>query len=112
MNDFQEGPDIFNADSDNNRSAGAKKPNVFLDILMGVGISAITYFLGRLIPLTKFPSTIIALIYFILLGAFVFLTVKFFRTMHTAAAITMLVSVSPFIFSLLLIGACSIMFGF
>lgn len=100
MEDFQNGPENFNNDSNNQPSK--KKPNIILDILIGIGISAITYAL-----LWYFVKLSIVGILFILVVN-VFLIVKFFRTAYTAAATIILVFITPVVFFLLLLGACAI----
>lgn len=110
MNDFQAGPGNLNNDSNNNLPH-LKKPNTILDLLMGLAISAAAYILIWFVSTGMFPVIVIALVDFAVLAAFGFLIVKFFRTSHIAAAIIMLVLISPCILALLLWGACSVMFS-
>lgn len=88
-----------------------KKPNTWLDILMGLGISAAAYALIWFASTRRIPVIAVALICLALLAVFGFLTVKFFRKAHTAAAVTMIILISPGVFALLLFGACSLMFA-
>jgi len=110
MSDFQEGPENSHQDSGDNTTPPAKKPNVFFDVLVGVGISAAAYISLWVISSAGRPLAVIALLDFIILAAFLFLTVKFFRTGHTVAGLIMIVAIAPGVFALLLFGACSLMF--
>jgi hypothetical protein len=107
MTDFPEGSDNFDRDVDNIEPKANKKPNIILDLLMGVGISAAAYgLIITLLAYAKILGSIKGIISFIILGAFVFLTVKFFRTEHIAAATIMLVLILPCILFMMLFGAC------
>jgi hypothetical protein len=98
-------------DFDKDNLQHTKKPNTFLDLLMGLVISAVTYAIIWFVSVGRYPMTISALVDFAILVAFGFLVVKFFRKAHTAAAIIMLVLISPGVLVLLLFGACSLMFS-
>ena len=112
MSDFKDDPSNLSNSKDNsmdnNKLPQNKKPNTIIDLLIGAGISAIAYSLIWFVSIGKFPGSVIALIDFIILAAFGFLTVKFFRKGHTAAAIIMLVLITPSILGLLLLGACMV----
>ena len=89
-----------------------KKPNVWLDLLMGFGISAAAYAVVWIISSISVPMTVNVLVYFVTLGVFVFFIIKFFRMKHTAAAIIMLILISPVTFALILLGACALTLPF
>jgi hypothetical protein len=110
MNEFQEGPDKLNTES-SDKPHQPGKPNTLLDLLIGTGISAAAYALIWFASTRRIPIIAIALICLVVLAVFGFLTVKFFRTAHTAAAVIMVILMSPGLFALLLFGACSLMFS-
>ncbi|HEY5586251.1 MAG TPA: hypothetical protein VIK78_17380 [Ruminiclostridium sp.] len=108
MNDFQEGSDNFNNSIDNSNPPPSKNPNTVLDVFMGIGISAIAYALTWFVFRGQYNAMITVLIDFIIIAAFGFLTVRFFRTNHKVSAIIMLALISPVILNLLLLGACGL----
>lgn len=88
-----------------------KTPNTWVDLLIGFGISAAAYALIWFASVGNFiPVSILVLVDLVIVAILGFLIVKFFRTGHKPAAIIMLVLVSPGILSLLLFGACSLLF--
>lgn len=97
MEDFPNGSENFD------NEPHKKKPNVILDILIGIGISALTY---ALIWYFVTLSAIVGVLFILVINGF--LVVKFFRMAHEAAAITILVSITPAVLLLLLFGACAI----
>lgn len=84
------------------------KPSKAIQILIGIGISLVSYALtvGNLF-ITK-SMVITSIIALIVLALFAFLVVKFFRKGYRVVAITMLILITPQIFFLLFFGACSI----
>ena len=94
-----------NQDNSNNTS---KKPETMIQILMGVGISLTAYFLTIGIAYLAKTLGVTAIIAFAILTLFGFLIVRFFRTGYRAAAITMLIFISPLIVFLLVFGACAL----
>ncbi|HEX9063348.1 MAG TPA: hypothetical protein VF941_24515 [Clostridia bacterium] len=109
MEEFPKGHDNFNHRFDDNQP-NEKKPNVLLDILIGIGISVVAYALILFVSNGMLSTGIAVLITLLTVAAYVFLIVKFFRTSHTAAAVVMIISISPAILVLLLWGACSVLF--
>lgn len=95
-------------DNQDNSNNTRKKPDTIIQILMGFGISFAAYVLT--VGMTYFTGsmTITAIIACVILAMFGFLIVRFFRTGYKAAAITMLVFISPLIVFLLLFGACAL----
>lgn len=110
MEEFPKGHDNFNHRFDDNQPP--KGPNVLLDILMGIGISVAAYALMLFVSNGILSTGIAVLIDLLAVAVYVFLIVKFFRTSHTAAAVVMIVFISPAILVLLLWGACSVLFRF
>jgi len=121
MSDFKEEPGNMDNSPDNNtggkpdNSIGSNKPpqnkkkNTGRNLLLGFGISAAAYICIWLIAITGLPRSVMALSYFVILGIFGFLTVKFFRIGYTVAAIIMLALISPILLALLLFGACTVL---
>ncbi|HYE08792.1 MAG TPA: hypothetical protein VEF53_01285 [Patescibacteria group bacterium] len=95
-------------DNQNNSNNMENKPKTIIHILMGMGISVIAYALTIGIASVVNTMAVTAIMAFIILGVFGFLIVRFFRTGYTAAAITMLIFISPLLVFLLLFGACAI----
>jgi type IV secretory pathway VirB6-like protein len=95
-------------DNQDNSNDTTKKPGAMIQVLMGFGISLVGYLLT--IGIISLANTMIvtAIIVFLILALFSFLTVRFFRKGYTAMAITMLVFISPLIVFLLLFGACAV----
>lgn len=119
MSDFKEESGNMGGDMANNtgNNAGAsagnssgnnigKKPNTLKDILTGFGISAAAYAIIWLAGI-GLPGSLMALTCLAVVGIFGFITVKFFRKGHTAAAIIMLTMISPALLAILLYGACA-----
>lgn len=97
----------MNDNLDNSNNTG-KKPETAIQILMGFGISLAAYALT--IGIAFFMKTVGAtsIVAFVIIALSAFLIVKFFRKGYKAAAITMLVLISPLIVFLLLFGACAL----
>lgn len=95
---------------EHNNRPEPKKPKPLLELAIGVGTSLIAYILiSAVVSIGRFQVTVQALIAFLIVAAFGFITVKCFRTGHKIAAVIMLALISPLIFVLLLMGACSIL---
>lgn len=109
MNDFQGGPDQYHYDPGDRNPPHHKKPNALLEMLMGIGISAVTYVLLWFASTGRYPVAVKALADIVILAAFIFLTVKLLRNVHKIAAVTMLALISPGIFWMMLFGACRYM---
>lgn len=95
--------------TENNGEPTPNRPDPSKDLLLGAGISVLTYAVIWLLSLIHLPMTVMALIDAGILSAFGFLVVKFFRTNHTNAAVIMLVFISPGLLVLLLFGSCSLL---
>lgn len=95
--------------TENNGEPTPKKPDPSKDLLIGAGISVLTYVVIWVLSIIKLPMTVMALMDGAILVAFGFLVVKFFRTNHTNAAVIMLVFISPGLLVLLLFGSCSLL---
>lgn len=91
---------------DHDNHSEQKKPRTFSEILLGFGLSAGAYLLIFLVTFGSSFQTIHLIFDFIILAAFVFLTVRYSRTGHKTAAVIMLILISPAILLLLLTGAC------
>jgi type IV secretory pathway VirB6-like protein len=96
------------SDNQNNSNKDPKKAGAVVQILIGLGISLAAYFLTFGLSSIFNTMGITAIIAFVILALFGFLIVKFFRTGYKAAAITMLIFISPLIILLLLLGACAL----
>lgn len=97
----------MNNNQDNSNDT-ANKPGAMIQILMGFGISLVGYLLTIGIISLANTMVITAIIVFLVLAIFGFLTVRFFRIGYVATAITMLTFISPLIIFLLLFGACAV----
>ena len=97
----------MNNNQDNSTNT-KKKPETAIQILMGFGISMAVYAIT--FGFAYFTKTMVftSILAFLMLALFGFLIVRFFRTGYRAAAITMLVFISPLIIFLLLFGACAL----
>jgi len=95
-------------DNQDNSSNTSKKPETMIQILMGLGISLSAYVLT--IGIAYFTKTmgVTSIIAFVIIALSGFLIVRFFRTGYKAAAMTMLIFISPLIIFLLLFGACAL----
>lgn len=96
------------SDNQNNTNNTENKPNTFIQILIGLGISFGAYVLTIGISSLFNTMAVTAMVAFVVLTLFAFLVVRFFRTGYKAAAITMLIFISPLIVLLLLLGACAV----
>ncbi|MDF2841070.1 MAG: hypothetical protein K0Q99_1842 [Clostridia bacterium] len=91
-----------------NNSNNTEKPGVFLQILMGMGIAIAAYVM--IFGIASLINTMIftTLTAFVVLAFACFLIIRFFRTGYKAAAIAMLVLISPLVFLLMVFGACAL----
>lgn len=90
-------------------SIEAPKPNIAVELLMGLGFSILAYFIIMYLTLGNMSLLGKALFDFVILTVYGFLIIKFFRTNHVTAAIIMLILIAPIILLLLLFGACGLM---
>lgn len=95
-------------DNQDNSNNTEKRPETMIQILMGFGISLAAYVVTIGIAFLSKTIGVTSIIAFIIIALSGFLIVKFFRTGYKAAAITMLVFISPLIVFLLLFGACAL----
>lgn len=93
-----------------NEPANVKKTNTLLDVLIGIGLSAVAYFSIWLVTILGIPYIIKLLVYIIVLAAFGFVSVKFLRKGHKPAGATMLIMISPVVLGLLIYGTCAMLF--
>lgn len=96
------------SDNQNDSNEMRKKPSTVIQILIGLGISLLAYALTILPGYVVNNYPIAAIFDLVILVVFGFLIVRFFRTGYTAAAVTMLILITPALFILLLFGACAI----
>lgn len=90
--------------------SNGKKPNTLLDILLGLALSAVAYFIIWLTTTVRMPVVFILLVDFVVLVALGFLSVRFLRRGHKPAGATMIILISPAILGLLIFGACAALF--
>ncbi len=94
-----------NQDNSNNLE---KKPSTVIHILIGFGISIVAYALAIGTSFLINSMVFTSITELILLALFAFLVVKFFRKGYKTIAITMLILITPLMFFLLFLGACTI----
>jgi len=118
MSDLQSPDNINNTDNNtiedpkkDSNLDNPKKLNTFVEVLIGLGITALVYVIILFFTFTAFTNlyiqkAIIPLVDLLVLACAVLICVKLFRASYKVAAIIMLVLLSPLVLGLLLLGAC------
>jgi len=113
MSDIQNS--MENSDNDKKNNGGlsqGKKPGVWSDLLIGIGLPAIAYLVIWAASFTKtvYSGGIAAFCDLVIIAVLSFLVVKLLRTDHKLAAVLILVLASPLVLGLLLFGACALLY--
>lgn len=110
MSNLENGPGISNNNQGN--EPNEKKPKTSAEVLLGILISAFFYIVTvGIFNMNSITPAIREIVLFIILGLFVFVCVKLFRTKHRLAGTLVIVLTSPLILFMLLAGACVLMLG-